>query len=245
MKINTHNGGINLSDNSFKGRYEHKILISYAEYLLLKSRLSAILEYDSNSNEDGYFIRSIYLDGIYNSSYYQKLMGLDDRKKYRIRCYNYNPDYIKLECKEKKGQFVSKTSAILSQEEAEIILAGDYSFLENREEKVCHELYIESRAKGFYNSIIVDYMREAFVYPISNVRITLDRKLHAGGFENFDLFDKSALTIPIYMNDSVILEIKYDDIIPEYIRALIPSFTGVPVSVSKYCLCKKVDKILH
>lgn len=234
-----------LGEEGFKGRHELKILISYGEYLAISSRMGALLEHDSHSGDDGYFIRSLYLDDNGDSAYYDKLNGIGDRKKYRIRSYNFDSGYITLECKEKRGQYVHKTSAVLSVSEYEAIRDGDFSVLGSREESVCREVYAAARSKGLHNSVIVDYSRDPYVYPASNVRITFDRELHAAGFECFDIFDKGLVSVPVFMNNSVILEVKYDDHLPEMIRSVIPSFVGTPLSVSKYCLCRNIKKQIH
>jgi hypothetical protein len=96
--------------------------------------------------------------------------------------------------------------------------------------------------------ISVDYYREPFVYPASNVRITFDKSLHASGLSGFHIVkpkDKEELSVPIYQNDSVVMEIKFDDFMPEIIRAVIPRETGRPLSVSKYRLCMSVAKNLR
>ena len=83
-------------------RHEIKILLSYGEYLSFSSKLKAVVSPDRYSMDNGdYFIRSLYLDDIYNTAYTTKIAGTDNRKKYRIRCYNVSKDVIKFECKNK------------------------------------------------------------------------------------------------------------------------------------------------
>ena len=224
----------------FHGRNELKLLISNAESVMLASRLGAVLQRDVHSTADGYFIRSVYLDDRDENAYYEKLAGICDRKKYRIRTYNDCEDYIVLECKEKHDRLVNKYSAPLDKESCERLLKGDFDILESRSERVCRELYAYAKKSGVHNSVIVDYEREAFVYPVSNVRITFDRHLHAGGMDGCDIFDKTGVTIPVYPNDSTILEIKYDTFIPQFIAAMLPTFVGVPISISKYCMCRNI-----
>ena len=229
------------------GRRELKFLISYAEYLQLKSRVSALLNYDVNAGENGYFIRSVYFDDICESAYYQKLAGFGERKKYRLRSYNKSPDYITLERKEKFNLWVDKENAVIDRDVCNSLIAGDFSVLEGREEQVCREVYSQFRASGFHSSVIVDYHREAFVYPVSNLRITFDKNLHAGGITGFSMFEEDDgvyVTVPAFINNSVILEVKYDEYVPEFVRSIIPSFTGVPISISKYCRCKGINKAI-
>jgi hypothetical protein len=112
-----------------------------------------------------------------------------------------------------------------------------------RDEEVCRSMFIESRINGMRNSVITDYRREAFVYPVSNLRITFDSHLHAGiARDGFDIFDAKLPTMRVYPFDSVIMEIKYDDYMPEFVTRLFPPHMGSFASISKYCECKRVFK---
>ena len=222
-------------------RHERKYLLSYAKYIELRQRLKAVLHPDENMQEnEDYFIRSIYLDDIHNSAYQEKMAGVSNRKKYRIRSYNYDVAVIKLECKEKQGSRIHKESVLIDHECCEqIIHHQSFQGLEHRSEDLCKEVYTTGHEKGFHTSVIVDYDREAYVYPVSNVRITFDKDLHVGGIDSFSMDSKDLVTVPIYSNREVILEVKYDDVLPEYIRQLLSSHLGTALSISKYCICKE------
>ena len=91
-------------------RHEYKYLISRADAELLKLRLPHIMERDPNAGENGqYTIRSLYFDDVDAAAYYEKVDGLDNRAKYRIRFYNYDGSNIKLEKKEKLGNLTRKS----------------------------------------------------------------------------------------------------------------------------------------
>lgn len=225
-------------------RHEIKICISYGSYIMLRSRFSAILKRDQFALDSGdYFVRSLYLDDINNSSFFDKISGVRDRKKYRIRIYNCNSDKVKLECKEKIANRIHKVSVNLSAEECQSIIAGDFSVLEKREEPLCQEVFTLAKSKGLKNSVVVDYDREAYIYDVSNVRITFDKHLHAGGFDGMDIFDENLFTMGIYPNDEVVLEVKYDKVIPQFITSMLPINVGNPIAISKFCLCR--DKLME
>ncbi len=245
-------------------RHELKYLLSHAEYLILKSRIAAVMDYDKHAGENGYFIRSIYFDDLRESAYHEKLWGICDRRKIRIRAYDNDPSHIVLECKEKENMWVSKASAAIDRDTCDALIQGDFSALEQRREEVCKNVYVAFREKGLKPSVIVDYHREPFVMPISNLRITFDQHLHAGGITGFSMFGKGQvskevegnkevikadneigddISVPIYP-DSVILEVKYDNYLPDMIRMLIPKHTGAQLSISKYCICKTATKTI-
>lgn len=224
-------------------RHEIKILLTYAEYIDLSNKLRCVTIPDDNSIDgNGYFIRSLYFDDIRNSAYITKVEGSDNRKKYRIRCYNISNDVIKFECKRKYKDRIAKTSFSITYEEYLKIMEGDTSFLTDINHPLAKEVYAEIVSNGLRPSVIVDYDREVFLHPLSNTRLTFDKNLRAG-IDSFDIFDKDVCTLPIFENGSVIFEVKYDDYIPRSIVDIIASSRGVKMSLSKYCMCK--DKLLE
>lgn len=57
-------------------RHEYKYFINYNEYTYLKARLEGLMAYDKNSGKEGYHIRSLYFDDLYNSALEDKLSGV-------------------------------------------------------------------------------------------------------------------------------------------------------------------------
>lgn len=230
-----------LAPKQKKYRHEIKLLLSYADYLVMSKRLKALLEPDENAGDDGeYFIRSLYLDDVSHSAYWEKLAGAADRKKYRIRIYDCSDSVIKLECKEKRGSRICKRSASISKECFYSILNGDFSPLAEYDSELCHEVLATARSKGLKPSIIVDYDREAYVHPVSNVRLTFDKALHAG-IESADIFDDKLMSVPVYPDESVIFEIKYDTVLPKFLSDIVSNTHGTKLALSKFCLCR--DKL--
>ena len=92
------------------GRFELKYLIGKKDYYLLKQMLPRILELDPhNLNGSRYTVISIYFDDPIDSAYYEKVDGDFERKKFRIRFYDFSDAFIKLEKKEKIGGITYKT----------------------------------------------------------------------------------------------------------------------------------------
>ncbi len=148
-------------------------------YQLLRKKLALVLKMDPHAGPNRtYHIRSLYFDDFKNSAFFDKQAGISKRKKYRIRIYNYNDNCIKFERKTKINMLVGKEWAKISREEAEKIVTGDFSVLVNSEDKLLQEIYRESRFNLLRPVIIVDYLREAYVHPVGNVRITFDMFLH-------------------------------------------------------------------
>lgn len=223
-----------------KYRHEIKLLLTYADYLAVRAKLMPLMVPDENAGENGeYFIRSLYFDDLSRSAYWDKLAGVADRKKYRIRVYNCSDSVIKLECKEKTVSRICKRSASISRECFYSIMKGDFSPLAEYDNDLCHEVLALAKTKGLKPSVVVDYDREAYVHPVSNVRLTFDKALHAG-VESADIFDDKLMSLPIYPDGSVIFEVKYDDVLPKFLQGIVSNTHGHKLALSKFCLCRDI-----
>ena len=89
-----------------KFRHELKYLINEGDAELIKQRLQVVLKPDTHTLDGQYLIRSLYFDDYWDRSYADKLSGVSSRKKYRIRLYNLDSDFIRLECKLKNGAYI-------------------------------------------------------------------------------------------------------------------------------------------
>ncbi len=223
-------------------RHELKFYINYHDYVLLRNTMKALLAVDRNANDDGhYHIRSVYFDDVYETAVKEKIAGVDDRCKYRIRFYNYSDSVIRFEKKIKQGQYISKVSIGLTRDESDSLIAGDYSVLEGRPEPLANEIYIQMRNNDLKSRVIVDYWREAFVSPLENVRITFDKDIK-GGLWLRDVFNPLTPTMPVLDEGMMVLEVKFDRYLPEYIKMILSNVNAAHRSaISKYLLCRKYD----
>ncbi len=220
-------------------RHEIKLLISYADYVALSRKLSTVMDKDKFTREQGdYFIRSLYLDDIYDSAYHEKISGSDNRRKYRIRIYNNSDNVIKLERKEKFGARIKKTSCSITREMYDEYIAGNPAPLLDVGHPLADEVYTLAQSKKLSPCVIVDYDREAYVHPLANTRLTFDKFLH-GGITGFDIFDEKLTTMPIFPQGSVIFEVKYDDYLPAHLAAIVSTVNGAKMSLSKFCMCRE------
>lgn len=220
-------------------RHELKYYINYRDYILLKNTLKAVLPLDKHSGEtDDYYIRSLYFDDVYNTALTEKLEGSDNRKKYRIRIYNFREGQIKFEKKIKYGQYIAKQAINLSRDECDRLVAGDFYALEARAEPLAKEIYLQMKNNCLKPCVIVDYRREAYISPIENVRITFDKDLKAGLWIA-DIFDKDAPTMPVIEKGLMVLEVKFDKYLPAPLKAVINNIdTAQRSAISKYVLCR-------
>lgn len=221
-------------------RYELKYIISEATAASLKSQLRSLMPMDKHSvsKEYSYIIRSCYFDDPYSNAYYEKLEGVEFRKKYRLRMYNYDPSVIKLECKHKDENMTYKEDCTVSKPIAEAILKGEYSRIRSSH-PFMQQFLADAMSKHLRPSIIVDYKRTAFTYPISEVRITFDEELRSGA-HNLDFFDPDMVTFPMYPEKQLVLEVKCNDFIPQHILNVLATNSLLRQAVSKFALCRAV-----
>lgn len=219
-----------------KFRHEMKYLISSHEKQAMSDRLGAVMEKDANGSRGGYTIRSLYFDDYHYSAYGEKMAGTMERRKYRIRIYNFSGEVIKLECKYKQGNYIHKEAVRLTRDETESILRGDYGFLRNRSEKLCREFYVECMTDRMRPAVIVDYERIAFVFAKGDVRITFDDHVRSAWL-GYDIFDTGLPAYEVFEPGSLIMEVKYTELMPEFIRRLVLPDNACRMAASKYTLC--------
>lgn len=225
-----------MTDKKEKYRNEWKYLIREKDRLFIEERLSVYLQKDKNVKGDGYYIRSLYFDDYYDSSYEEKDAGVLFRKKYRIRIYNYSDEQIKLERKKKIGAYIYKEDAPLTKEEVYKIIDGDYQFLLHSPYPLCQQFYYECMTNGMRPKVIVDYFRTPYTLEQGTVRITLDQQVCAA-VGSYDIFDSTIPAFEVLEPDKLILEVKFTEFIPDLVKQLLPAEATEFTAVSKYTLC--------
>lgn len=222
-------------------RHELKYFISWADYVIIRDLIMHVLRPDASGDEQGnYFVRSLYFDDAYNAALMDKIAGVQHRSKYRIRTYNMSTTAIRLERKRKNGSMISKDSVVLSRDLCDQLCAGDVDGWQMQPSELMRDIYRQVKTRLLAPVVIVDYLREAYVHPAENIRITFDKHLRTG-LRGYDLFDPRLPTVPALEAASVILEVKYDRYIPPYIKALLSRGNAQPSAISKYVMCRNFE----
>lgn len=229
--------------NTLPLRHELKFFINEEQHFLLSHALDRTLHRDPNGDENNeYHIRSLYFDDVYNTALYDKLDGDQNRDKYRIRIYNFSDRVIKLECKTKIGTLISKRSISIPRDLCEQLMAGDPAGLENTRSGLLNDVYREMTVNLLRPVVLVDYVREAWLHPAEEVRITFDKQLRSG-LNSIDLFDPYVPTVPPFDHGEIILEVKYDRVLPPYIRDILCTYcpNATQTAISKYTWCRRFE----
>ncbi|MBR2534240.1 MAG: polyphosphate polymerase domain-containing protein [Erysipelotrichaceae bacterium] len=222
-----------------KYRNEWKYYCSNAKMSAIDAKLKRVLKLDPHSVDGMYAINSLYFDDFKNSCARDNEAGEYKRSKWRIRFYGNDLNYIVLEKKIKLFGMCGKKSCTISRGTAEKIIKGDVSeVFWNSESKLLKLFCIDIMTNGYRPKTIVSYERRAYLEPISNVRITLDRNI-SGSNETDKFLDNDYLRVPLLEKDMHILEVKFDDILPAYIQQASYIRGLQQTSFSKYYLCRK------
>lgn len=219
-----------------KYRHELKQEISYLDMLVLRQRLLAVMQRDLHAADGKYEIRSLYFDNARDKALREKTDGVNVREKFRIRYYNGDSSFIKLEKKSKINGLCLKESARLTKEETQAIINGNVGWMKDSNESLIRELYIKMITQGLRPKTIVDYTRESFIFAPGNVRVTLDYNIRTG-MHGIDFFNMSCTTIPAG-EDTIILEVKWDEFLPDIIRDIVQLKNGRAGAFSKYAACR-------
>ena len=215
-----------------KGRHELKHYINYADVLQLRSRLSSVASVDKNAVDGkSYQVKSLYFDNYSDKVLKEKIDGVNEREKFRLRLYNDKTSFIRLEKKSKKDSICFKESATLTEAECRRLLDGDLDVLKERKDHLCLELYTKMHYQQLRAKNIVGYKREAYIYPMGNVRVTLDYDIRTSS-NIHDFLVPEAATVPI--SGVYILEVKYDNFLPEIIRGMVSLSSRRSTAFSKY-----------
>ncbi len=225
-------------------RHELKFLITRTQLEVLRHTVGHVLSLDPNAARNGgnYHIRSLYFDTVFDDALYDKIAGVKDRDKYRIRIYNLTDKNIFMECKTKVGNLISKRSVKISRDLAEQLIAADPTGLEYTQSGLLRDVYREMRTRLLHPVVIVDYEREAYVHTAEEVRITFDMRVRSG-LNSIDLFNPEVPTVPVLPHDETVLEVKYNRVLPPYLRDVLSWACpeAVQTAVSKYTLCRQYE----
>ena len=222
-------------------RHEQKYYISPGDAQYLSLLLRRTMQTDPHANaRNEYHIRSLYFDDCFNSAMSDKLDGVMHRHKYRIRIYNFSDKIIRLERKSKRGDYISKLSCSISRDLAEQIIAGDPYGLETLNHPLLQDVYRMMTTYLLRPAVIVEYVREAYIHPCEETRVTFDKQLRTG-YVSSDLFNPELPTYPCLDFNQVILEVKYNRRFPEYVLPLVSSIPAQRSAISKYTLCRRYE----
>ena len=217
-------------------RNEIKHIITPGDRAMICAGMRAVAKLDPHAKEKGYYtVRSLYFDSMTDKALREKIDGVNQREKFRIRYYDGNTSVIRLEKKVKQDGVGYKVSCPLSKEEAQWIVDGNVTWMAVCDRALVVELYAKMKGQGLRPKTIVDYERIPFVYAPGNVRVTIDYNIRTG-LRCIDFLNPECVTLPT--GSDIILEVKWDDYLPSIIRHAVQVKGRRATAFSKYSTCR-------
>ena len=229
-------------EKQMKFRHELKYVVSAAQVELIKNRVEHLLPRDAHAGEKGmYAIRSLYFDDYENRCYRENADGTDPREKFRIRIYNHSAEKIRLECKRKERGMTHKESCPLTEMQTRMLMDGRALPDIASQLPVLRKLTMQMLTRRMRPVVIVEYERVPYVYELGNVRITLDLNVSSGKDVGAFL-EESISKRPVMPAGRQLLEVKYDEYLPDFIYNNLQLENLQQTAFSKYYLCRKYTR---
>lgn len=217
-------------------RTEKKYELSPEKSVLLTRRLSKIMEKDSHSGVCGYLVRSLYFDSAYDNDYFDKVNGLELRKKIRLRVYSPAQQWVKLELKQKQGAFQVKKTMAVTRETAMELMRGSFAPLLRQDGEFPKYLYRIMSCGLYRPKCIVEYRRAAFTAQTNDTRITIDTDIRVS--KNCGRFLEQAVPLAPLLKRPV-LEVKYNGFLLDQYKEAVNMADIPEMSFSKYEMARQ------
>ncbi len=230
-------------------RYEYKYFVHNSKIDTLRRMVMPFVTLDKfteQAPEKHYTVRSVYFDTPYYDYYFEKVEGLKHRKKFRLRGYNDRGDgsnVVFFEIKRKYEIPIQKNRAPSTFNDAmEIFKCKDVeSYIHNTKKFPDAVDNVKRFLFHFYQRqlrpvILVIYEREAFLGVCDNsIRVTFDKNLRGVAFPSVDeLYSEERVRSSI--KDHFILEVKFNDYYPSWMKPIIGIMGLRHQSASKYVM---------
>ncbi len=222
-------------------RYEHKFVIDDNKRIELQNKLEQIMQRDVHTHKGTYIIKSLYFDDYTHSCFFENEYGYDNREKFRIRYYNDDKDFIRLELKSKTRGMTEKKQCAVSLSQAVDMQNNNFCEI-NEQFSLLRKFFIETKTNLLHPDVIVEYERIPYIYEEGNVRITFDTNI-CGSNETEKFLSGDYHKIPILPGGLLVMEIKYDDILPGFIEDIVQVKNLGKETFSKFYLCKKAFEV--
>ena len=224
-----------------KYRHEYKYTMDSCQSAVLEARVSMLMRKDSHAGEEGtYVIKSLYFDDYNDSCFWEKEDGYNERSKFRIRYYNNDTHFIRLEKKSKKNGMTCKESCSITEDMCRSFMQGRIPDITEDMPHMMKALFSEMKLRSLVPKVIVVYERKPYVCAIGNVRVTFDRNLSSSNdIEHF--LEEEMVLRPVMRKGESLLEVKWDELLPEYISGHLSLESLQWTAFSKYGLCRKYD----
>ncbi len=240
---------IKKDDNTFS-RFEFKYVIKKKISESIKHEVKHFMKQDNFTEiNDFYLVRSLYFDNSFFSHFHEKIDGIKNRHKFRIRTYakseeNNVPIYLEVKGRNNLRTFKNRTKVNSSDHslfyKKKNLLDLKKKYFKN---ELVHNFIYDVYRKNISPKVLIDYKRLPLVSKNGlYFRLTFDSELRACVAENiFENKRNWKLCIPGYD----ILEVKFDFTIPPWFHRIIQNYQLKRLSVSKFVLGLEATNLAH
>jgi len=233
-------------------RFEAKYIISEMEALAVRDYIEPYV-YPDPHGIDGpeYPVNSMYLDSPDMMMFWSSETGEKNRFKLRIRTYTDDPaDPAFFEIKRRIDRIIKKQRAAVCRDLVGNVLDHDGAgpnVLSRPDNKELENLYMFRDYMDMFAArpcVMVRYLREAYMSNLEEpVRITFDRHLSCLHVQRYtpEVWSYGAGWKDVH-EIPLILEIKFTDAVPSWVRQLVHRFHLSRDSIAKYVKCIKALK---
>jgi SPX domain protein involved in polyphosphate accumulation len=229
-------------------RYEFKYIVKNSDLDRLRSMILPFVTIDKFAELDDkhqYTVRSIYFDTPRYDFYYEKMEGIKNRKKVRLRGYDKEDgnNIVFFEIKRKYDIPIMKFRAPVKFEDAldmfrsrninGQVVSNDFFPKGNENSK---RFFYQVFSKNLRPVVLIVYDREAYQDKMDDtVRITFDKNIRSKGYPSLNsLFEEDKLSLAL--SGKFILEVKFNNHFPSWINPIISSLLLRKQSASKYVI---------
>lgn len=237
-------------------RLEYKFLVPVTLIDSIRAEINPFMKLDPFAEKQSsgeYTVRSIYYDTPQFDCYHEKIEGVKVRKKYRIRGYN-NPEQDEvafLEIKRKYNDHIDKNRAPINHRNLQYFLVSQnldkyiLPFSGNGKEKNDARRFLFHYHRDRLNpAILINYEREAFAGKFDpTFRITFDKNLRSAAFPSLEsLYSEDQMKYA--MLNYFILEVKFHNGLPKWIKSVLTRYNLSRKSISKYTICLDSHRVM-
>ena len=226
-------------------RYEFKYLLPLKKAKQIEREIKNFMILDKNALKNknkNYFVRSLYFDNEIYSNFYEKVDGMETRKKFRIRVYTSNEQLkspIFLEMKGRKNQRTFKLRTKIDKNDVGYLLTdNNLNFLvkkySNQNNVINHFIY-DSLKKRIKPKVLIDYDRRAYHSKSGLLfRLTFDNNILSSPSNT--LFDNKKLNFKETRAGYTVLELKFERSIQPWFHRIIQNYNLFRISISKFAI---------
>lgn len=238
-------------------RYEYKYIVSESKLEILRQMVLPFVnvdEFAETSGSNQYTVRSVYFDTPRFDYYFEKIDGIKNRKKVRLRGYDEEaPDNtVFLEIKRKYEIPIIKFRAPVKYVDAlqmfEKTKINGYVLNSDKFPKGfenTQRFFFQVLGKNLRPVVLVTYEREAYLSKFdSTVRVTFDKNLRSKEYPALEeIYTEKQLRRSL--SNHFILEVKFNNHFPRWMVPIVSRLGLHKQSASKYVICIDENKIVN